>query len=446
VLDTAAEERFDRITRLTCRLLGTPIALVSLVDDDRQWFKSRQGLAATETPRDISFCGHAIAHPTTMIVSDALEDERFFDNPLVTGAPSIRFYAGRPISSPGGHRVGTLCAIDRKPRQLSPEELQSLDDLACLVEDELSTLDMGRLLRLMQEQENRFRTLASFSPIGIFQTDGTGGCVYTNERWRQIAGLSESEALGDGWTHAIHPEDREAAFAAWHEAIPKGQFASVFRFQRPDGAVSWVSARAAAIRDTSGAIIGWVGTDEDITAERHAQEALRESEQKFRALAGTDALTGLANTRSFSERLRHEVALAERHGIAVSVAMIDIDHFKQVNDVRGHDVGDAALVHVADLLRRRARETDLIARLGGDELAVLFTSATIEQAMAVTEEMRVRLAASPLILPNGQAAPLTMSAGVATLGEEIKDERDLLKAADSALYRAKGNGRNRVCL
>ena len=109
LLDTLPEERFDRLTRLAARTLDAPIALVSLIDKDRQWFKSRQGLGATETGRDISFCGHAILSEETLVIENALNDERFHDNPLVTGDPNIRFYAGAPLHDPQGHRVGTLC-------------------------------------------------------------------------------------------------------------------------------------------------------------------------------------------------------------------------------------------------------------------------------------------------------------------------------------------------
>ena len=146
ILDTPPEERFDRVTRLAKQVFGTPIALVSLVDADRQWFKSRQGLDAEETPRNISFCGHAILDDKIMVVTDASEDQRFCDNPLVCGDPNIRFYAGYPIGAPDGSRIGTLCIIDRKPRQVTKEQLQMLRELGRMVEEELiaandSTID-----------------------------------------------------------------------------------------------------------------------------------------------------------------------------------------------------------------------------------------------------------------------------------------------------------------
>ncbi|MGI9205956.1 MAG: sensor domain-containing diguanylate cyclase [Woeseiaceae bacterium] len=144
ILDTDSEERFDRVTRLAKRIFGVPIALVSLVDADRQWFKSRQGLDASETPREVSFCGHAILNDETMVVKDAHEDERFSDNPLVTEEPSIRFYAGCPLSAPDGSKVGTLCVIDREPREMTEEDLGLLNELAQMVEEEFVVEEMMR--------------------------------------------------------------------------------------------------------------------------------------------------------------------------------------------------------------------------------------------------------------------------------------------------------------
>ena len=140
VLDTPPEERFDRITRIAQRLSGVPTVLVSLVTADRQWFKSRVGFAATETPRALSFCGHAILSHQPLIVADTLRDERFHDNPYVTGPPHIRFYAGHPLVVGERSRIGTLCLIDDRPREFTDGNVQVLRDLAHLAEQEFATI------------------------------------------------------------------------------------------------------------------------------------------------------------------------------------------------------------------------------------------------------------------------------------------------------------------
>ncbi len=145
LLDTPPEERFDRVTRLAKQVFATPIALVSLVDADRQWFKSRQGLDAEETSRDVSFCGHAILDDKIMVVNNAPEDQRFCDNPLVCGDPNIRFYAGYPLAAPDGSRVGTLCIIDNKPREMSSEQLSLLRELGRMIEEEMITADASTI-------------------------------------------------------------------------------------------------------------------------------------------------------------------------------------------------------------------------------------------------------------------------------------------------------------
>ena len=134
LLDTPPEERFDRIIRLLTLALKVPIAFITLLDADRQWFKAACGLGTPETPRSVSFCGHAILSEEAMIVPDAAVDERFFDNPLVTGEPHIRFYAGHPLHGPGGHKVGTLCIADRRPRTLHGDDLEMLGEVARVVE------------------------------------------------------------------------------------------------------------------------------------------------------------------------------------------------------------------------------------------------------------------------------------------------------------------------
>lgn len=145
ILDTNPEERFDRLTRLAKRLFGVPIALVSLIDSNRQWFKSCQGLSATETSREISFCGHAILEDGIFVINNALLDERFRDNPLVVGEPNIRFYAGIPLTVPNGSKLGTLCLIDRDPREMSQEDRELLRDLGRMAEQEIAALQFATM-------------------------------------------------------------------------------------------------------------------------------------------------------------------------------------------------------------------------------------------------------------------------------------------------------------
>lgn len=137
IMDTPSEQAFDDLTALAARWLDTPIALISLIDSQRQWFKSRVGLNTSETPKEMAFCAHAIRQPTLMEVPDATRDPRFADNPLVTGDPGIRFYAGMPIASPQGALLGTLCVIDQRPRTLNDQQRDTLQRLTRLVEYQL---------------------------------------------------------------------------------------------------------------------------------------------------------------------------------------------------------------------------------------------------------------------------------------------------------------------
>ena len=164
VLDTIAEERFDRLTRMARRLFGVDVALVSLVDENRQWFKSCAGMELSETPRDISFCGHTILGDGAFVIPDALQDERFCDNPMVAGPPHVRFYAGCPLRGPGGRKLGTLCIIDSKPRAFSDEDVEMLVDLALMVEREFSAIEWATVDELTGLSNRRgFMMLAQHS-------------------------------------------------------------------------------------------------------------------------------------------------------------------------------------------------------------------------------------------------------------------------------------------
>lgn len=294
LVDTAPTERFDRYTRLVQRLFKVPIALVSLVDRDRQWFKSRQGLAATETPRDISFCGHAILENELLVVENATMDQRFHDNPLVTGDPSIRFYAGCPIETDGGHKIGTLCLIDNQPRKFSDEDKEALRDIGAMVSDELATI----------------------------------------------------------------------------------------------------------------------------------------------RLASIDDLTDLSNRRSFNMLADQALKVASRHNHDSSLVMIDLDGFKEINDQLGHETGDEALRKFADLMRVVFRESDIMARIGGDEFCVLLTETGAEVGADVVN--RFREAVDQFNHRSAGAFQLNFSVGIVQFDPQTHVNADcMLRDADAMMYERK---------
>ncbi len=239
ILDSAPEERFDRLTRMAKRMFGVPISLVSLVDDNRQWFKSKEGLEADETSRDISFCGHAILGEEAFIVPDARTDERFKDNPLVVGEPNIRFYAGCPLRVSNGSKLGTLCLIDREPRELDEDDQQLLQDLATMAEQEIAAIQLATL----------------------------------------------------------------------------------------------------------------------------------------------DELTLISNRRGFITLAEHALQVSRRKNWPATLLLFDLNKFKPINDTFGHAEGDRALISFANVMRKTFRDSDVFARIGGDEFAALLTD-TDESAVA----------------------------------------------------------------
>lgn len=238
ILDTPPEERFDSLTRLAKRTFDVPTVLISLVDENRQWFKSSVGIEVSETPREVSFCGHAINGEKVFVVPDAQQDERFAGNPLVAHEEGIRFYAGYPLKAENGEKLGTLCIIDYKSRELAEEDINALADLGTLVERELSAINM----------------------------------------------------------------------------------------------------------------------------------------------ATKDDLTKITNRRGFSIAAQQSLKLSIRHDVPASLVFFDLNKFKSINDLYGHNEGDKALITFAQKLKDTFRASDVIARLGGDEFAVLMCDANKSQA------------------------------------------------------------------
>jgi len=212
----SAEERFDRVTRLCQRIFKADSAVVSLVDKDRQWFKSAQGVDAKETPRNISFCGHAILQDALMVVPDALLDERFVDNPLVVNAPHIRFYAGMPLKASGGHRLGTLCIFGTHPRRLTTEDTELLKDLAAIVEEELNHVELNEAMTRLQETESRLEDflenvgdLIMMASVEEGPEGSDGRIIYANRAWKERFGYDDKDLKTVRIKNIFHEHDRE---------------------------------------------------------------------------------------------------------------------------------------------------------------------------------------------------------------------------------------------
>jgi len=284
VLDTAPEQTYDDLTALAAHICGTPIALISLVDRDRQWFKSRVGLAATETPRELAFCAHALLYPDELFeVEDASRDMRFAGNPLVTDKPDIRFYAGSPLLSEEGHALGTLCVIDRKPRQLDEHQRASLRTIGRLASELLRN---RRQDARVHEVRERFRTVFQQTSAGIAMTDLAGRFTLVNQRFCTITGRNEAELMPMRLQDITHPDDLAASREKFERLVQYGEaFTIEQRYLRPDGGIAWVSNQISPILDTLGKATAVVAAVEDISARKSVEAQMRESEDRFIRMA-----------------------------------------------------------------------------------------------------------------------------------------------------------------
>lgn len=293
VLDTPAERSFDDITALAAQICQTPIALVSLVDVDRQWFKSRRGLDAAETPRAFAFCAHALHQNEVMVVPDARLDHRFAGNPLVTGPPHVCFYAGAPLITPDDFKLGTLCVIDHQPRTLSGEQLTALQMLARQV---VTQLELHRhVYQLDQEVQQRAADIAERNraveelqllqfaldqtATGIVIADAQQPdhpLIYANAAFQQITGYTPDDYLGRNCRFLQGPESDEQSVGVMRQAVHTGQPCRVVvRNYRKDGTSFWNELRLSPVRDPGGRLTHFVGLQNDITHQRQI-EKLRE--------------------------------------------------------------------------------------------------------------------------------------------------------------------------
>jgi PAS domain S-box-containing protein len=273
VLDTPPESSFDGITRLAAQLCGTPVALVSLVDEWRQWFKSATGVEARETGREVAFCAHAILQPGVFIVPDARQDPRFANNPLVTGAPHIRFYAGAPLITPEGFSLGTVCVIDQVPRQLTPEQVHSLQALADQVVAQLELRRLNRsqtrLIDELRTSNERFEVVLGATNDVIWDWDVVAKRVTWNERITDVFGyaLKNVEPTIEWWHSIIHPDDRNRVSKSVQSAISGGGalWLDEYRLRRANGTYAQVMDRGSILRNAQGKPVRMLGALVDVS-------------------------------------------------------------------------------------------------------------------------------------------------------------------------------------
>ena len=289
ILDTTPEEAFDELTRLASTVCDAPMALISLIDATRQWFKSKIGIDAPQTPREIAFCAHAILGREVFVVTDPLRDERFFDNPLVTADPNIRFYAGAPLTTPDGHHLGTLCVLDRKPRTITREQQRLLTSLAHQVVVQLE------LRRQIAEREAAERELERFFAVSldllcIANTDGWFTRI--NPAFETVLGYSSEELLAHPFTRFVHPDDLASTMQEIRSLTsgnPTVRFEN--RYLCKDGSTRWFAWTASPVPE-AGLIYA---AARDITERKVAEERLRDSEIRTRSIID-NALGGLITT------------------------------------------------------------------------------------------------------------------------------------------------------
>jgi PAS domain S-box-containing protein len=290
LLDTPSEERFDRLTRLALRLFDVPIALVSLVDRDRQWFKSCQGLAVRETPRSISFCTHTIESDHAMVIEDALLDPRFVNNPLVTGEPHIRFYAGEPLHAADGSRVGTLCLIDSRPRQFDEKDRAALRDLSQCVQVELNAIELITAVKAhhqaeaaRREIEERFNGFMENSPLYAWVTDKEGHLLYLNQSFSKSIGRPIEELVGRSAREFYSPELFEEYMATIRQVYKTGQSVNVIEARRSTGDVpGYLLTYKFPLETSEGErLIGGVGLD--ITEHKRTEQRMQILEKAIEA-------------------------------------------------------------------------------------------------------------------------------------------------------------------
>jgi len=447
IVGTSLSAEFDALVQLACTIFRCPIALVSFLEADHQWFKARCGITEVSTPRKFAFCNHTIMSNDVFVVENAAKDRRFKNNPLVKGSPEVRFYAGCPISIDGKNNIGTLCIIDRKPRRLGKRQRQQLAQLARAVEGlvkahknenraitaAVEAMDQTRVAETRNRLLLQIEKLAS---IGAWQLDlETKTLTWSDEVFRlhelpigQLPSLDEALDFYPGASRDMVAKAIENTLKSGAPYCFESDFCTALGRKRRIRSMAEVEYKDGVAKTLFGVI-------EDVT-HRH------EVEQQLWKLAYLDPLSEIANRAQFQQRFAAKFAEAEKSNGELSLFLLDLDGFKEVNDSMGHQAGDEVIKAVAQRITEVAGRKAFCARLGGDEFAILTTVKSAEARKSLGN--RILTAVRHPIAVGEQYALVSASVGVARYPHDAKTTSELLKSADMALYQAKKSGAGSV--
>lgn len=468
LLDTPPDERFDRLTAMASDIYGTRIALVSLIDADRQWFKSKQGLAVSETPRFVSFCSRAITEDDVFVVPDASQDARFSKNPLVLGEPRIRFYAGVPVREPTGFKVGTLCVIDSKVRSIDDMSFKPLVGLAKMVEEEIAEHFYADRSKSCKDSPSRILQLLNKSQsVSPEITDDSGGFAHfltqaldiTRSRIGAILAVatdqedSRGENISILASHGLGPDCLQRLVQCFAESahssvastpgtiqkphLPNQVFIPVIGMGRLLGLLFLAESPVPYQRNLNEEIqplVLAIGMRmERLELQRNwSQQTLGSNK-----LNQMDLVTELHNREFFQDVLDKTFEQHRLSGEPFSVLYIDLDDFANINDRYGRTSANEALRVTAKRLQRFVRSSSKLARVAGDEFAIIVDGASGESFL----ERILGTIRYPIKLISNSIS-MTASVGVVSFPGHSGNADSMLRHATQAMLEAKASGKN----
>ena len=423
----------DRLTTLAATLFDVPMCLVTLIGASSQHLVGRHGVDVDQSPNGPTFCTYTMRSDAAFIVPDATKDPRFSANPLVTGDPQIRFYAGAPVSNIAGERLGTFCIIDDRPRATLDEAQQAtLQRFAALAGDIIHRRDMA-------ERAHDAETFAEMRNQALISTDDEGTITSWNDAAARLLGYSAQEMIGET-LEMIMPERFRAAHSAGFDRVRQsgksrlmGQPFELTALRR-DG--TELPIELVVCHWQSGGRMRFGASMTDIS-ERKA----RESDLLHRALH--DDLTGLLNQRSFHAAVADALAAAAATGTGLGLMTLDLDGFKQTNDTLGHAVGDTLLQMIAVRLQTMCAPGTFAGRLGGDEFAVAITGCSDLLRLHSEAKRLLDLIKLPYVL-EGVVVHIDASIGLALADPAAASVDEVFVEADLAMFAAKRGGGSRI--